>query len=118
MSRVSRLRGRCWTARHRAANALCDLRDRWLHGYCCAAPSTMLEDGAYHFWRCGRKRGHKGPHRTVNYLWGHEGGGYSPIPHDQPSPPRLDRHPTLTRRQRRARDQWERQRRIDRWMGA
>jgi hypothetical protein len=52
----------------RAENALRDLGDR-LRGRCCRAPNYMV-DGGYHFWRCGLKRGHDGPHRSVNYLWG------------------------------------------------
>lgn len=97
---------RYWRVRFRVGNALRDWRDRWLRGYCCAM-SHDEEDaaGAYYFWRCGLKRGHKGPHRSVNYLWGHEGVSYSPL---SPAPPMLDRHPTMTRSQRKARKQWER----------
>ncbi len=52
--------------RFRAENAAKDMLDR-LRGRCCAAPRYMV-DGGYHFWRCGLRRGHDGPHRSVNYL--------------------------------------------------
>lgn len=87
--------------RFRAENALRDLGDR-LRGLCCAAPNYMV-DGGYHFWRCGLRRGHDGPHRSVNYLWGPGGSVYAPI--DDP-PPGCDRNPVETRRQRKSRKAW------------
>ena len=90
----------------RLKNRLRDLRDRWLHWQCCAAPrgNSDAGDGGYFFWRCSLRRGHKGPHRSVNYLWGHDGGAsYSPLA----SPPRrLERYAVMTRRQARERDAW------------
>lgn len=88
-------------ARYRIENALHDLLDR-LRGRCCAAPRYMI-DGGYHFWRCGLRRGHDGPHRSLNYLWGPGGSLYSPIPNP---PPGCDRNPVETRRQRRSRLEW------------
>lgn len=86
----------------RVANAARDLLDR-LRGRCNRAPLYMV-DGGYHFWRCGLKRGHGGPHRSVNYLWGPGGSVYAPV--DKP-PPGCDRKPTETRRQRRSRREWQ-----------
>ena len=92
--------GRYHRAKQRTVNALRDLFDRWVRGRCCAAPDYMA--GGYTFWRCGRPRGHKGPHRTVNYLWGDDLGGTAYSPTADPIRG-LDRYPIDTRRQRRQR---------------
>jgi len=103
-SRLGRFVSWTWRVRHRTSNALRDWRDRWLRGYCCAMSHDGEDEaGVYYFWRCGLKRGHKGPHRSCNYLWGHEGTMYSPL---SPAPPMLNRHATMTRRQRQARERW------------
>jgi len=93
-------------SRARLRNRLHDLWDRWVRGYCCAAPRGNHEDGGYHFWRCNLRRGHDGAHRSLNYLWGLPDGGsvYSPV--ESPSP-RLDRRPVMTHRQRRERAEIE-----------
>ena len=88
--------------RHRAENAAKDLLDR-LRGRCCRAPLYLVE-GGYHFWRCGLRRWHDGPCRSVNYLWGPGGSVYAPI--DNP-PGGCDRRPCETRRQRRWRRRWQ-----------
>lgn len=101
------LRSRAVRTRFRVGNAWRDLIDRWLRGKCCAAPRYQ-KDGGYHFWRCGLKRGHKGQHRSLNYLWGHgEGSVYDP---DHGISERLDRHPIRTRKQRREFEAWYRAR--------
>lgn len=86
----------------RATNALRDLADR-LAGRCCAAPRYMA-DGGYHFWRCGLRRGHPGPHRSRNYLWGPGGSAYDPAGGITRG---VDRKPVETRRQRRERLRWQ-----------
>src|SRR4051812_15791298 len=95
---------RYYRAKHRSLNALRDFWDRWARGLCCAAPRFIV-DGGYYFWRCSLRRGHKGPHRSVNYLWGDAIGGSAYSPVDAPTP-MLDRYPSRTRRQRREWDAW------------
>lgn len=46
--------------------------------------------GAYGHWRCERRRGHKGAHRHVNYVWNRSGEtAYAPVPADLSSVSRL-----------------------------
>jgi hypothetical protein len=94
------LRGRWFGLRFRVANAARDLVDR-LRGRCCAAPRYMV-DGGYHFWRCGLRRRHAGPHRSGHYLWGPGGSVYDPSKWADLG----KRHPAETRRQRRSRRDW------------
>jgi hypothetical protein len=90
------------TLRFRAHNALLDLGDR-LRGRCCRAPLFMV-DGGYHFWRCMLRRGHDGPCRSGNYLWGPGGSVYAPI--DKWPRGRWDRKPVQTRRQAESCRRW------------
>lgn len=95
--------GRAVTLRFRAHNALLDLLDR-LRGRCCRAPLYMV-DGGYHFWRCMLRRGHKGPCRSGNYLWGPGGSVYAPI--DKWLRGSRERKPVRTRRQAESRRRWQ-----------
>lgn len=88
--------------KHRTENAAKDLLDR-LRGRCCRAPLFMVE-GGYHFWRCGLKRGHGGPCRSGNYLWGPGGSIFAPT---EAHWVMGDRKPTETFSQRRWRRRWE-----------
>lgn len=106
---------RYYRAKHRTLNSTRDLWDRHVRGYCCAAPSGLPDSPGYHFWRCGLKHGHDGAHRFVNYLWSDSAGEKVPAarehysvyaPRDGLGAVRLDRYPTLTRRQKRQRDAW------------
>lgn len=92
---------RYWTVRFWLENAVRDLGAR-LAGHCNRAP--LCTEGGYHFWRCELQRGHEGPHRSGNYLWGPGGSLYAPV---QGARAAADRKPVMTRRQRRYREEWE-----------
>jgi hypothetical protein len=36
-------------------------------------PAPDEDAGGYRHWRCGRRRGHDGKHRFINYTWGGPG---------------------------------------------
>jgi hypothetical protein len=68
--------------------AYIDLR-AWLGGWCNDCPKTSKEAGGYAYWRCERRRGHTGMHRTVNYVWGDDGYvSYLPVPPGRDPEPR------------------------------
>lgn len=105
---------RYYRAKHSVLNAVRDQWDHCVRGYCSAAPSGVPGAPGYHFWRCNLPRGHEGAHRSLNYLWHDPLAEKRPIdlepysiysPRDQPGR-RLDRYPTLTRRQKRQRNAW------------
>lgn len=108
---------KAWRAHYwfRARNAIRDLWDRHVRGLCAAAPSGYITGGAYHFWRCGLRHGHDGPHRSQNYVWTDLGTSqYDPLrmtgdgPDARMTVPAMRRHPVLTRRQKRERDEHHR----------
>lgn len=86
-------------------NLLRDVRAR-LSGRCNRAPAYMTE-GGYYFWRCGLARGHDGPCRTGNYLWGPGGSVYAPVNFREAGVRVDDRNPVLTFRQKRHRRRWD-----------
>lgn len=58
-------------AAQRTANRWHDLR-AVAAGYCNHRPwhpEPDRSEGGYPHWRCSRRRGHKGYHRSVNYVW-------------------------------------------------
>ncbi len=57
-----------------------DFFDRWVRWRCCDCP---YPHGGYSFWRCGKRRGHKGRHRMRNYTWSDDGRTrFEPLPID------------------------------------
>lgn len=108
---------RSWRAHYwfRLHNAVRDIWDRRIRGLCVAAPSGYITGGAYHFWRCALKHGHDGPHRFQNYVWTDLGTAqYDPLrmmgdgPNARMTVPVVRRHPVLTRKQKRQRDEHHR----------
>lgn len=77
-----------------------------LRGRCNRAPAYMTE-GGYHFWRCGLPRGHDGPCRFGNYLWGSGGSVYAPVNFREVGLRIAERYPVQTFRQKRQRRRYE-----------
>lgn len=77
-----------------------------LRGRCNRAPAYMTE-GGYHFWRCGLQRGHDGPCRFGNYLWGPGGSVYAPVNFREVGLRIAERYPVQTFRQKRQRRRYE-----------
>ncbi len=116
------LTGRYWRRRYRIENWAMDARAVW-RGYCNNCPWRAEPGHGYSWWRCGRKDGHDGMHRSRNYVWGEDGRPeFVPVvgtaaakltdaPYaDQP----WVRNPGLNRRQQRAADAWHRSRLAER----
>jgi hypothetical protein len=66
---------RAFRLRTQAINGVRDLIDRHIRGFCCDCPqgSGKAPGGGYRFWRCARRRGHRGRHRSINYVWDDNG---------------------------------------------
>jgi hypothetical protein len=65
------LPGAYYVAKHRALDRIRDVIDRHVRRICCVVPDE--DAGGYRHWRCGRRRGHDGKHRFINYTWGGPG---------------------------------------------
>lgn len=110
--------GRVWRIIFQLQNLWWDSR-AVLAGYCNHCPNDGTPgSGGYTFWRCGRRRRHEGLHRANNYVWTDDG-----VTHYLPVPPGLLQRVhqpyrrsagAMTRRQRRNRDAWHRQKDAER----
>lgn len=93
---MSQLSGAYHRAKQRTSDVVRDLIDMRVRRVCCAR--TDEAKGGYRHWRCGRRRGHDGPHRFVNYVWPSDGLGeveYDPIdPRDMRAFPADYRQPS------------------------
>lgn len=98
---------RFYVLAHRLQNRWHDVR-AILAGYCndCPWRADPADGGGYRNWRCALKRGHKGMHRSRNYVWDEAGRtDYAPM-RDFPQQP-WGRNMTPTMRQARQMGDWQ-----------